>query len=417
MRLSKTFTKTTKNIPSDEQAKNAQLLIRAGYIHKEMAGVYSFLPLGLKVLDNIKNIVRDEMNSLGFEEIIMTSLQSKEIWEKTDRWDDSKVDIWFKSSLKNGTEVGFGWSHEEQITSMLKDYISSYRDLPVSVYQFQTKLRNEIRSKSGIMRCREFVMKDLYSYSINEGQHNQIYQKVTDAYLKIFDRVGLGKATYLTFASGGSFTQFSHEFQTLTESGEDIVYVDHDKKIAINEEVYSDDVINQLGLKKNDLKKYKAAEVANIFTFGTTKTDSFDLKYTDENGVQASIYMGSYGIGITRLMGVIVEHFSDDKGIIWPEAISPAQTIIIRIGSQPEVIEAADKLYEKIKSMGIEVMYDDRDLRPGEKFSDADLLGIPSRIVISEKTLQSDKLEYKKRTSKETDFLTENDLLEKLINK
>ncbi|HEY5267835.1 MAG TPA: aminoacyl--tRNA ligase-related protein [Candidatus Saccharimonadales bacterium] len=417
MRLSKTFSKTTRNIPADETAKNAQLLIKAGYIHKEMAGVYSFLPLGFKVLENIKKIVRDEMVKLGFEEILMTSLQSKDIWEKTDRWDDKKVDIWFKSNLKNGTEVGFGWSHEEQIISMLKDYVSSYRDLPIGVYQFQTKLRNEIRSKSGIMRCREFLMKDLYSYSLNQKQHDQIYKSVTDAYLSIFKKLGIGDSTYFTFASGGSFTQFSHEFQTITEAGEDIIYVDHDKKIAINEEVFNEEIIQQLGLKKADLKKYKAAETANIFSFGTSKTDAFDLKYTNESGEQTSIFMGSYGIGITRLMGVLVEHFADDKGIIWPEIIAPARVLIVRIGDNPEVIKTADKLYENIMSKGIEVIYDDRDLRPGEKFADADLLGIPSRVIVSDKTIESKLLEFKDRTSETISHISESDLMNKLGNK
>jgi prolyl-tRNA synthetase len=417
MRLSKTFFKTTKDIPADELSKNAQLLIRAGYIHKEMAGVYSFLPLGLKVLENIKSIVRDEMNGLGFEEIIMTSLQSKEIWEKTDRWDDKKVDIWFKSSLKNGTEVGLGWSHEEQIIAMLKDYIHSYRDLPVAVYQFQTKLRNEIRSKSGILRCREFLMKDLYSYSLSEDQHNKIYKSVSDAYKNIFDKLGIGQATFFTFASGGSFTQFSHEFQTIIDAGEDIIYVDHDKKIAINEEVYSDEIIHQLGLKKDNLKKHKAAEAANIFSFGTAKTDAFDLRYTDEKGVQSSVYMGSYGIGITRLMGIIVEYFSDEKGIVWPEIIAPAKTIIIRIGDDKDVTQIADKLYDTIRSKGIDVIYDDRDLRPGEKFSDADLFGIPSRIIVSDKTIKSKTFEFKPRTSDEISYISEAELLNRLGKK
>ena len=414
MRLSKTFSKTTKNIPSDEKAKNAQLLIRAGYIHKEMAGVYSFLPLGLKVLENIKKLIRDEMTDLGFEEILMTSLQPKDIWEKTDRWDDQKVDIWFKSSLKNGTEVGFGWSHEEQINSMLKDYVSSYRDLPFGVYQFQTKLRNEIRSKSGILRCREFLMKDLYSYALSEKQHDQIYRNVTQAYQSIFKKLELDEVTYFTFASGGSFTQFSHEFQTISDAGEDVIYVDHRKKIAINQEVFNDGIVQQLGLKKTDLKKYKSAEIANIFSFGTTKTDSFDLKYTDANGVQASIYMGSYGIGVTRLMGVMVELFADDKGLVWPKLIAPARVIIIRIGNKSDVIKTSDKLYEKIVALGIEVIYDDRDLRPGEKFSDADLLGIPSRVIVSDKTIESKLLEFKDRTSDEVHYISESDLLAKL---
>ena len=411
MRLTKTFSKTTKNIPADEKAKNAQLLIRAGYIHKEMAGVYSFLPLGLKVLENIKKIVRDEMNNLGFEEIIMTSLQPKEIWEKTDRWDDDKVDIWFKSKLKNGTEIGLGWSHEEQIISMLKDYVSSYRDLPIGVYQFQNKLRNEIRSKSGILRCREFLMKDLYSYSIDETEHDRIYKSVSNAYINIFDKLEIGHITYLTFASGGSFTQFSHEFQTV------IIYVDEDKKIAINQEVYSDEIINQLGLNKEKLKKHKAAEAANIFSFGKAKTDAFNLMYTNDKGKETSVFMGSYGIGITRLMGILVEYFSDEKGIIWPEIIAPAKIIIIRIGDNPDVLKLADKLYEKIESEKISVIYDDRNIRPGEKFSDADLIGIPARVIVSDKTVESKVFEYKTRTSNEISYMTESELVAKLTKK
>src|SRR5579885_1169967 len=217
MRQSQLFSKTRKEAPADETAKNAQLLIRAGFIHKEMAGGYAYLPLGIKVLENIKSIVRDEMNALGAQELIRTSLQRKELWEITDRWDDAKVDVWFKSKLQNGTDVGFGWSHEEQITNMMKNYISSYRDLPANVYQFQTKLRNELRAKSGIMRGREFVMKDLYSYSRSEEEHQKFYDAVTQAYLRVFERVGLGDVTFVTFASGGAFTQFSHEFQTITE--------------------------------------------------------------------------------------------------------------------------------------------------------------------------------------------------------
>jgi prolyl-tRNA synthetase len=414
MRLSELFSKTTKNFPADEQSKNAQLLIKAGYIHKEMAGVYSFLPLGLKVIENIKKIVRQEMNAVGGQELIMTSLQSKELWEKTDRWSDDQVDIWFKSKLKNGTEVGFGWSHEEQITEMLKDYVSSYRDLPINVYQFQTKLRNETRAKSGIMRCREFVMKDFYSYVRDQKSHDQIYEKMTQSYLSVFSKLGIGDITYLTFASGGAFSQFSHEFQTLTDAGEDIIYVDEHKKLAINEEVYSQEIIEQLGLDKNSLVKHKAAEVGNIFSFGTTKTDKLGLMFTDENGTQSSIYMGSYGIGITRLMGVIVERFADDKGIVWPDNIAPARIYLISIGIDKNLVNSADKLYKDLIDSGIEVIYDDRDLRPGEKFSDADLLGIPYRVVISEKTTEQGGYEIKKRTENEAQIVNQLELIKQI---
>src|SRR5579862_1992708 len=234
MRMTDLFTRTSRAAPAEETAKNAQLLIRAGFVHKEMAGGYSYLPLGLRVLENIKAIVREEMSAIGGQELIMTTLQRRELWEKTDRWDDEKVDVWFKSNLKSGTEIGFGWSHEEQITEMMKNYISSYRDLPISVYQFQTKLRNELRAKSGIMRGREFVMKDLYSYSHDTKAHEKFYEAVKQAYLRVFERIGLGAVTFVTFASGGAFTQFSHEFQTITDAGEDIIYLDRGKKLAVN---------------------------------------------------------------------------------------------------------------------------------------------------------------------------------------
>jgi prolyl-tRNA synthetase len=399
MRLSQLFTKTSKNIPADETARNAQLLIQAGFIHKEMAGVYDYLPLGLCVLDNIKQVVREEMNALGSQELIMTSLQRKELWEMTGRWDDKAVDVWFKSELKNGTPVGLGWSHEEPIMAMMKNYLTSYRDLPASVYQFQTKLRNELRAKSGIMRGREFVMKDLYAFSRSEEELQAFYDATTAAYLRIFERVGLGDVTFLTFASGGAFTQFSHEFQTLTETGEDTIYVSKDKKLAVNEEVYTDEVLKQLGLQKSDLEQAKAAEVGNIFNFGSSKADQLGVHFADENGSEKPVYLSSYGIGITRLMGVITEHFADDKGLVWPENVAPAKAYIARLGNAPDAVKQADELYERLTAEGVQVLYDDRDTRAGEKFADADLLGIPYRVVISDKTAASGSYELKARTA------------------
>ncbi|HSX36535.1 MAG TPA: aminoacyl--tRNA ligase-related protein, partial [Patescibacteria group bacterium] len=387
MRATQLFTKTSKTVPADETAKNARLLIQAGYIHKEMAGVYAYLPLGLKVLENIKQIVREEMDALGGQEIIMTSLQRQELWESTDRWDDKKVDIWFKSALANGTPVGLGWSHEEPITNMMKNYVSSYRDLPAYVYQFQTKLRNELRAKSGIMRGREFVMKDLYSYSRNDQDHQQFYDAVTAAYLKVFERVGLGETTFKTFASGGAFTQFSHEFQTITDAGEDTIFLNRSKKIAVNQEVMSDEVLQQLGLERGELEEVKAAEVGNIFSFGTAKSEQLGLYFTDEDGGKKPAVLGSYGIGITRLMGVIAEHFSDEKGLVWPEAVAPAKVYLARLGDEPDVTNVADALYEVLTTAKVGVLYDDRDARPGEKFADADLIGLPVRVVVSSKTV------------------------------
>lgn len=414
MKLSQLFTKTRKDVPADETSKNAQLLIKAGYIHKEMAGVYAYLPLGLMVIENIKKIVREEMNGVGGSEMIMTSLQRKELWEKTDRWDDTKVDIWFKSTLKNGTDIGLAWSHEEPITDMMRNFISSYRDLPAYAYQFQTKLRNELRAKSGIMRGREFVMNDMYSYSVSEEAHQKFYDNVIRAYLRVFDRVGLGSDTFLTFASGGAFTQFSHEFQTITDAGEDIIYLHRDKKIAINQEVLTDDVMSQLDVKREELEEVKAAEVGNIFNFGANKSEQLDLYFIDEHGKKKPVILGSYGIGITRLMGVIVERLSDQKGIVWPANIAPAKVYLARLGDKDEVVKAADELNDRLEGAGITVLYDDRDLRPGEKFADADLLGIPYRIVVSERTLDQAIFEIKKRTEQEPKMMKLDEIIKTL---
>jgi prolyl-tRNA synthetase len=416
MRRSELFTKTRKEVPADEIAHNAQLLIRAGYIHKEMAGVYAYLPLGLRVLENIKQIVREEMSALGSQELIMTNLQRKELWEITDRWDSKKVDVWFKTELQNGTPLGLAWSHEEPITNMMKSYLSSYRDLPTSVYQFQTKLRNELRSKSGIMRGREFVMKDMYSYSRSAEELQEFYNRTIDAYLKVFKRVGLGNITYVTSASGGAFTKYSHEFQTITDAGEDVIYVNHEKRVAINEEVYNDEALAELGLEKGHLEKVKAAEVGNIFNFGTTKSEQLGLYFTDEDGLEKPVYLGSYGIGVTRLIGVIAEHFSDEKGLVWPKNISPYHVYLARIGGSDEVIKVADNFYKLLTDSGISVIYDDRDVRAGEMFADADLMGMPLRVVVSEKTVADNSYELKKRSENEAEFVPADKIVEKLVS-
>lgn len=400
MRQSQLFTKTRKEAPSDEVSKNAQLLIRAGYIHKEMAGVYSFLPLGLRVLNNIVGLIRKEMNSIGGQELTLASLQDKAVWEKTNRWNDEVVDVWFKTKLKNDTEVGLGLTHEEPLTLVMSEYVQSYRDLPAYVYQFQTKFRNETRAKSGIMRSREFLMKDLYSFSKDDAEHAEFYKKARIAYTTIFNNAGIGDKTYYTTASGGSFSKFSHEFQTLTDAGEDVIYICEKCHTAVNEEV-KEEVKACESCGNTDLKEEKSVEVGNIFPLGTKFSEPLGLSYLNEQGEKTPVVMGSYGIGPARLMGTIVELLSDEKGIIWPDAVAPFVVHLVTVGESDEVKKVSESLYEELKKNDIEVLFDDRPLRPGEKFADSDLIGIPWRAVVSEKTIAENVVELKNRKTGE----------------
>ena len=397
MKHSQLFTRTRKEAPKDEVSKNAQLLIRAGYIHKEMAGVYAYAPLGLRVLENIKRIVREEMNVIGGQELVMTSLQPKDAWETTTRWSDDVVDVWFKTKLKDGVEIGLAWSHEEPIMRMMQRFVESYKDLPVSVYQFQTKLRNELRAKSGIMRGREFVMKDMYSLHASAEDLDRYYHEVIEAYKRVYERLGIGQDTYVTFASGGAFTKFSHEFQTVCEAGEDILYLHRGKNIAVNEEVL-EEALQELHIDRDELEKVKSAEVGNIFNFGTEKAEQMHIMFKGSDGKEYPVYLASYGIGITRVMGVIVEKFADDRGIIWPESVAPFRVHLVSLGEN----ERAEELYRELTVVGIEVLYDDRDVSAGEKFGDSDLLGLPYRIVISKKSLEKGGVEVKRRREKES---------------
>lgn len=411
MKRTNLFTKTSKTAPADEVAKNAQLLIRAGYVYKVMAGVYAYTPLGLRVLENIKQIVREEMNTIQGQELIMSSLQKKETWEVTGRWDDEAVDVWFKSRLKDDTEVGFGWSHEEAIIEMMRQSIQSYKDLPQSVYQFQTKMRNELRAKSGIMRGREFVMKDMYSMHATQEDMDQYYEQVIAAYQRVFERFGLGDSTFVTFASGGAFTKFSHEFQTICDAGEDVLYTNDDHSVGVNEEVL-DDATKELGVNKDDLKPVTTAEVGNIFKFGTEKSEKTNFYYTGEDGQRHLVYLASYGIGVTRVMGVMVEKLADDKGLVWPENIAPFKVYLVSIGEQG--VNMADDLYMELQKADIEVLYDDRDARPGEKFADAELMGIPYRVTVSDRLATEGRFELTVRATGETELLTAAELIAKL---
>lgn len=554
------FTKTLRNAPSDEVAKNAQLLIRAGFIHKEMAGVYSYLPLGLRVIENIKQIVREEMDAVGGQELLMSVLQPSDIWEKTNRWDDAVVDNWFKTKLLNGTELGVGLTHEEPIVDAAKPYISSYKDLPRSVYQIGNKFRNEKRAKSGVLRGREFIMKDLYTFARDQQQHEEVYEAIAEAYHKVYERLGLGEMTYRVKADGGIFTKrYSDEFQTRSPIGEDTIFHVPRTELYFNQEVApaqaphheqpteklpmeerltpgvvgveqlarelgvpvertvktmlyvvdgtvtavavrGDYAVNEVKLRmaldaksvaladeatvkretkaevgyagliglsdsvkvvvddsveplinfelganktnyhnvnvnwERDLAKperfydvkdakdgdsypetgvayetFKAVEVGNIFPLETKYSDLLDLYYTDEKGERHSIVMGSYGIGVSRLMGVVAEHFSDENGLVWPENIAPYSVHMVTIG---DVNTQAQALYDDLSKKGVSVLWDDRDERPGSKFADADLIGIPHRIVVSEKN--GEKYEYKKRTEKTADILTRDELFGKL---
>jgi prolyl-tRNA synthetase len=566
MRLSRLMSKTSRDAPRDEVSKNAQLLIKAGYIYKEMAGAYVFLPLGLKVLNNIISIIRDEMDAVGGQEVFMTSLQSPEQWKASGRWSDDVVDVWFKSSLQSGAEIGFANTHEEQITKIMSGIVKSHKDLPHSIYQFQNKFRNEVRSKSGIMRTREFIMKDLYTFSKDKEQHQVIYDDIAKAYNRIFERLGISEQTFFTLASGGSFSKYSHEFQTRCDAGEDLVFAVADEDLYYNleiapsrapeiddsdvvekelqeieargvigveklaklleleidqttktmlfespngvvvaaavrggydvnvlkleeasgyqglqlaseqtvrkttgaevgyagiiglpddVEIYLDDSMQgrrnfEVGANKTnyhtinvnfgrdiptperfyDIKDakdgdyhpesgkqyqvFKAAEVGNIFTLGTKYSDAIGLKYSDETGQQKSVFMGSYGLGPARTMGVITELMSDDKGLVWPENIAPAKVIIVQLGDSDDVRQTAESMYEKLKGSNLDVMLDDRDERAGVKLADSDLIGVPYRVVISNRSCQADQHELTERLNGATSLHGFDDLIEKL---
>ena len=408
MRQSELFAKTQKQIPKDEEAINAKLLIKAGFIDKTMAGVYTFLPLGWRVFKKIENIIRQEMETLDGQEILMPTLQPKTNWEKTGRWET--YDSLFKfTSFYTKTELVLGPTHEEIISPLMAKFISSYKDLPKYVFQIQNKFRDEPRAKSGLLRGREFFMKDLYSFHKNEANLDEYYEKTKKSYEKIFKMFGLDKLTYLTFASGGTFSKYSHEFQTLTPAGEDTIYICDKCKIAVNEEIINEQNACPLCGNKN-LRKEKAIETGNIFKLKIKYSQPFGLGYKDEKGDKHDVIMGCYGMGLNRLMGTIVEIFHDEKGIIWPEKAAPFATHLIIIGNNQK---NSDKLYQNLQKTEIEVLYDDRkDASAGEKFADADLIGIPYRLVISEKT--GKKIEIKKRNETKTRLVSEKELIKLL---
>jgi prolyl-tRNA synthetase len=372
-----------------------------------MAGIYDYLPLGLRVIENIKDIIREELNAIGCEEVLMSTLQNPEPWEKTGRFSDQEVDIWFKTKLASGGELGLAPTHEEPMVNMLKTYISSYKDLPLYIYQFQTKFRNELRAKSGVMRGREFLMKDLYSFHTSEADLDDFYKKVEGAYARIFDRLGIGDCTYKTFASGGIFSKYSHEYQTLLDVGEDTIYCNKDRSLVFNKEVFKDEVLAEFGAKREDFVEMHGAETGNIFKLMFKYSAPLGLNFSDEENHLQTVYMGCYGMGVSRLMGVIAEKFADDKGLVWPKSIAPFSVYLIGIGENG--IKAAEKFYTEHPE---QVLFDDRDARPGEKFADSELMGIPYRVIISDKTMAEGMAEVVERATGETSKIS----IDKLVD-
>lgn len=397
MRITQLFTKTLREAPADEEAINAKLLIRGGFVFKNSAGIYSFLPLGWRVLTKIANIIREEINTIGGQELFMPSLVEKKYMEPTGRWN---LDVGYFVKPKDEKEADYvlGWSHEEVLTAIASKFISSYKDLPFSAYQIQTKFRNEPRAKSGLLRGREFMMKDLYSFHADEQSLAKHYEEVAKAYYKIFERCGL-KAVY-TLAAGGVFTdKFTHEFQVVADVGEDTIYLCEKCEYAENKEVTKlkdgDDCPKCDGI----VKEKKSIEVGNIFDQGTKYSEALGLSFVDESGNKKPVIMGAYGIGLGRVMATAVEIHSDERGIIWPENIAPFKIYLVVLDNKNK---EADEVYLKLTKNGVEVLYDDReDKTAGEKFADADLIGCPIRLVISNKTLAQDSVELKHRNQKD----------------
>ncbi len=408
IRASELFTRTFKEAPSDEQSKNAKLLIRAGFVFKEMAGVYTLLPLGLRIVEKISSIIEDEMNKIGGVKMRASSLQSPELWRKTDRWSDEFDDgVWFKTKLNGGSELGLAFTHEEAMTNIMRSFISSYKDLPAFPYDIRTIFRNELRAKSGLLRGREFLWKAMYSFSKGKKEHDEFYEKVKKAYINIYNRVGIGHKTHFTFALGGSFSKYSHEFQTETDAGEDTVYV-NTNGLAINEEAFTDDVLQDLGIQGKDaFEAKKMIEVGNIFSLGYRFSESLGLYFTDEDGEKKPVYMGSYGIGITRLLGTIVEVLSDDDGLVWPKSIAPADIHIVSLDKNDEALALA----ETLSKAGFVVYLDDKEKSAGEKFKDADLIGIPFRLTVSERAEKQGGFEIKERGKSDAKIMSEDELL------
>lgn len=411
MRMSQLAFAPTKTPPKEAESINQRLLVQGAFVDQVMAGVYTLLPFGLRVLTKIENIVREEMDKIG-NEILMPTLASVESWKQTGRFE--KVDVLMKAVPaneaardKHDAEYVVSPTHEEIVTPLVKKFNFSYKNLPKAVYQIQTKFRNEPRAKSGIMRTREFRMKDMYSFHTDEADLKRFYELAKDAYTTIYRRMGLGADTYITLASGGDFTKdYSHEFQTRCENGEDTIYMDRETGVAYNKEVAPEDASD-----KDKYEEFKGSEVGNIFTLSTKFADDFDYKYTGADGEKRPVWMGSYGIGTSRLIGVLVEKFNDERGIIWPEAVAPFKVSLISFESTQE---RAKDIYDSLTQAGVEVLWDDRDLSAGVKFADADLIGNPYRLIVSEKSLSGGGVELKRRDEEKSEIIPLDEIVKRL---
>ncbi|KKQ31362.1 MAG: Prolyl-tRNA synthetase [Candidatus Shapirobacteria bacterium GW2011_GWE1_38_10] len=406
MKYSKLFGKTSKNVASDADSVNAKLLTQAAFIQKQISGVYNFLPLGLRVLTKIQNIIREEMNKIGGQEVLMPAMTQEENWITTGR---NTMDVLFHLKGQGDTNLVLNPTHEEVITPLVQKYVFSYRDLPVALYQIQNKYRNEARAKSGLLRGREFSMKDLYSFHVDEADLNRYYDIVKQAYFKIYERIGIGGKTVLTFSSGGNFSQFSHEFQTLNEGGEDTIYLCSKCRVAVNKEIINTQkTCPECGNDK--LEAVKATEVGNIFKLRTKFSDAFKFFYSDSQGKEKIVEMGCYGMGPSRVMGTVVELCHDDAGIIWPKNIAPYQVHLVGLDGLGE------DLYQELLSKNIDVLFDDRDIGAGAKFADADLIGIPVRLVASKRSQEKGGIEFKLRSEKESEIIEAKDLVSKITS-
>ena len=398
MNASNFYISTLKEAPSEAELISHQLMIRAGLVKRLGSGLYSWMPMGLRVLKKIETIIREEMNKVGAIELLMPAIQPSELWKETGRWDVFGPQM-LKINDRHDRSFCFGPTHEEVITDIVRNEINSYKQLPINFYQIQTKFRDEIRPRFGVMRAREFLMKDSYSFHSDIDSLKDTYEKMYKTYTAIFDRIGL-KFRAVQADNGAIGGDGSHEFHVLADSGEDEIIYDEKSDFAANIEVAKNHP------DKDNLKTCRGIEVGHIFQLGTKYSEAMKAEFLDEQGQSRPMMMGCYGIGVSRIVAAAIEQQNDDKGIIFPSSISPFEIILTPIGyhKSDQVNKSTNDIYSQLTKNGFDVLLDDRGLRPGVMFSDSELLGIPHRRTISEKTLAEDKVEYKHRSSNESEY-------------